>query len=947
MTLKQVSRAESAACHSRLAGVAEKMLSYHHSFPGGEWEPVLTALGELDPRHGLCNHALRRAAAAIAALVGAHDGHISLLTEDGWMAVAAGIGPSEALEGQLVVYSFESPTHAVEEPLLPAEDSAANALAPYSLRGQVHEHIRNGDRVVGALVVDLDGGTQDGSAHQVARVALVAELLGLVLFPRRISDEIDTLIDDPQGNPHLDAMPWDTDLPAISVENVAEETLGQEPAARSTQAATAWRIQDGEELSSLPHLRTAQTTNSSEVLGRQTARLHRSLHHDTKLILTNSAADTTHEPAADYGLLAGRLNRWLQRPPGAVRGDARAVVAFGVQGEPDAAERLDPLRIARSIDVHRRAGDAVIGLVEDRVLVGMAGVDLASIRKGVSRVAAACSRDAGTSNCLRSFVVPVSPSAMSASELLRAAVDGLNRTHSASHQPGDRPDGGLDARHAASAKRLFDGWLTVDEALQVQTWNLDAQGLLQADEVMKPGTHLGSVLLGTSSEELAEIFSRARDARTKTRHRLGVSTALGTPLDLLLCIEPRLDSRLFDVGLIDLNTLHSSLTPTAADRRSATGADAMASLGPLIGGVAHDFNNHLTIILGYAEMLEMGLPEEHPLAADVAAVLRAGRSAAHLTRQLLAVGRKHVVAPVSLCVNEVVQELCSMLGRLLGDDITLSTDFSGGPMAVDLLPGHLDQVLINLVVNARDALPKGGDVCIRTSRQVEPAKDDTTPARAFACIQVQDNGQGMPEAVQKRIFEPFFSTKGPVQGTGLGLANIRAMVTQAGGSIAVESAPGEGTRFDILLPLVQDATSYRNAVKSPPHRPPQRPFRVLIVDDDGDVRSVAAESLRRIGYVVHTANGASAAESLCASGLELDVVVTDVVMPEVSGIELGERLRTLRPELLVLHLTGYTDDRTSAFGLDPSRHLVIAKPVTGQELANHIQKLVSEREGPC
>jgi PAS domain S-box-containing protein len=387
---------------------------------------------------------------------------------------------------------------------------------------------------------------------------------------------------------------------------------------------------------------------------------------------------------------------------------------------------------------------------------------------------------------------------------------------------------------------------------------------------------------------------------------------------------------------------------TAADAALPTDEPLLQSqkleaLGRLAGGVAHDFNNLLTVILGYADLLHHYGADEH--AREVAGeIQKAAERAAALTRQLLAFSRRQVLQPRVLDLNGLVRELDSMLRRLIGEDVQLTTAPHTGPLWVKADPGQLEQVLTNLVVNARDAMPKGGRLLVSTAEV--PASIDSRQRGpcGFALLTVTDSGCGMDEHILKRLFEPFFTTKEVGKGTGLGLAMVYGVVQQSGGRIEVESEPGRGSTFRVYLPLTP--------VESTPSRAPSPSAgssggkeTVLLVEDEEAVRRLACRALQAQGYQVLEAGDGVAALEVCQRNLRsIDLVVTDVVMPQLSGVDLVQRLRTVRPLLKVLYMSGYTDSTVVRHGLEESEADFLQKPFTPDVLTRMVRDLLDRAQ---
>ncbi len=368
-------------------------------------------------------------------------------------------------------------------------------------------------------------------------------------------------------------------------------------------------------------------------------------------------------------------------------------------------------------------------------------------------------------------------------------------------------------------------------------------------------------------------------------------------------------------------------------------AQRMESVGRLAGGVAHDFNNLLSVISSYAEMICEDLAPGQPFRADVDEIRAAAQRATDLTRQLLAFSRRQVLAPRVLDLNETVAGMEKLLARLLGADIVVTLHAARDLGHVRADPTQMEQIVMNLAINARDAMPHGGTLTIATANaEVDDARahPDLRPGPYVALI-VSDSGTGMDAATQGQIFEPFFTTKAEGKGTGLGLATVFGIVAQSGGHIAVTSAPGQGTTFTIHLPRVHDATT----APAPRVAPAATRGRatILLVEDQDQVRLLAATILRRQGYVVLDAANAGEALLVCEQHpAPIDLLVTDVVLPRLSGRQLAERLASLRPAMKVLYMSGSTDDTRLG---DPAVPF-LQKPLTPASLTTKVAAVLRD-----
>jgi PAS domain S-box-containing protein len=371
-------------------------------------------------------------------------------------------------------------------------------------------------------------------------------------------------------------------------------------------------------------------------------------------------------------------------------------------------------------------------------------------------------------------------------------------------------------------------------------------------------------------------------------------------------------------------------------------AQKMEAIGRLAGGIAHDFNNLLTVITGYADVSLSELPESHVVHEDVGEIRAAAQRAAGLTRQLLAFGRQQVLKPEVLDVNEVVSDAERMLRRIIGEDVELDVRLDPGVSRIVADSNQLTQVLMNLVVNARDAMPTGGTLTIETSN-VEANEQHARRVSglvpgAYVRIAVSDTGQGMSEEVQAQIFEPFFTTKELGKGTGLGLSTVYGIVQQSDGFIGVTSAPFQGTTFEVYFPRVSPVSPLGAQSAAATIRP-LLGETILLVEDDAAVRTVTRRILERAGYVVLEAASGLDAISLAEEVVrKVDLVLTDTIMPQMSGRELVERLRAVRPTLPVVFMSGHSRDAVVMHGVLATDSIFLEKPFTSAQLLQCIRE---------
>jgi CheY-like chemotaxis protein len=374
----------------------------------------------------------------------------------------------------------------------------------------------------------------------------------------------------------------------------------------------------------------------------------------------------------------------------------------------------------------------------------------------------------------------------------------------------------------------------------------------------------------------------------------------------------------------------------------------MEAIGRLAGGVAHDFNNILTVILGCCDTLQQNHHRDDGESVTLLnEIQQAVERGAEMTRQLLLFSRKQEMRSEALNLNKLISSVVKMLRRLIGDNIEIYTDLEPLLWNVKADPGQIEQVIMNLVINARDAMPKGGKLWIETQNLVlgeqTTGRHEGIPAGAWTTLAVRDEGCGMSEDVLAHVFEPFFTTKEMGKGTGLGLATVFGVVTQSGGHIRVASKPGVGTRFRIYLP--QDSETAIADKEAPQTKQPRfSAATILLVEDDSSVRKIAATTLRKAGYTVLEATHGGEALSLLARHTHaINLVVTDVIMPNTTGPKLAAELQLRRPDLKVLYMSGYTDNHLTPHDEQDIWGALLQKPFTPDELLSAVEDMLT----PC
>jgi len=497
---------------------------------------------------------------------------------------------------------------------------------------------------------------------------------------------------------------------------------------------------------------------------------------------------------------------------------------------------------------------------------------------------------------------------------------------------------------------------SVDAEGQYYSSNPDGTKFVGTQGIMRDVTHrkIALNLLKTTNEELEKKVKYRTEQLEKALDKLVFENSTRKQTEEKLReagieLEKKIDERSAEL-LNANNKLKKQITEKQEMHAQLLQIQKMNVVGTLSGGIAHDFNNMLTVINGHAEVGLLSIPKDQPAHRHMMSILKAGKRAENLTRQLLAFSRKEIFQPQVLSINSIIEDLDKMMRRLIGEDISINAKLNKNVPAIKGESGQLEQVLMNLIVNARDAINDNTEIASEKKITIETKKErvDLTKARKYlgllsgeyVTISVSDNGIGVPQEIHHKIFEPFFTTKKSGQGTGLGLATVYGIVKQNGAYIFVYSEKGQGATFKIYWPVSKEVKNEKD--KSHIERIVLSGDEiVLLVEDDYNVRTFASSALKELGYnVFEASNGKKAINLIKEEDLKPNLLITDIVMPEMNGKELVEKLKVLLPEMKIIYTSGYTDSYIAKQGiLNESVHF-IQKPFSLKQFAEKIREVL-------
>ena len=493
----------------------------------------------------------------------------------------------------------------------------------------------------------------------------------------------------------------------------------------------------------------------------------------------------------------------------------------------------------------------------------------------------------------------------------------------------------VDSSEDAILSKALDGTIT--------SWNKGAERIYgyAPDEVV--GKHISLLAPADRHDEITEILQKIAKGDGVEHHESVRLAKDGRHLNVSISVSPLRDA---SGAIVGASVIARDITAQKRAENQLRQAQKMEAIGRLAGGVAHDFNNILGIINACTEFLRDRIDPSSEPSVYVDNIKKASDRGTSLTRQLLAFSRASTIQPRILDLNERLREISKLLRPLLGDDVEILIVPRSGSAVVEADPGQLDQIVLNLAVNARDAMPRGGKFILETGVvkfDKALAEQNHVSAGKYVALAVSDTGTGMDEATVSRIFEPFFTTKEANKGTGLGLATVYGIVKQSAGHILVYSEPGQGTTFKIYLPSAEHKIGAGSAAEPEAVRPKPRKATVLLVEDDEIMRSLTRQALREHGYTVLEADDGKTALALTQSHQDsIDLLLTDVVMRHMSGPELVERLKTSYPSLKVVFMSGYTGELIAEREVLKRGITLLEKPFSRTDLLNTIHAVLGE-----
>ncbi len=496
-------------------------------------------------------------------------------------------------------------------------------------------------------------------------------------------------------------------------------------------------------------------------------------------------------------------------------------------------------------------------------------------------------------------------------------------------------------KYTAIIRTSSDAIIIKDLNSTVTSWNKAAEAIFgyPAEEMI--GKSITLLIPSHLQDEEGIILGRIRNGETINHYETIRQRKDGKLIQISLTVSPIMDSSGIIVGASKIARDITGIKNTEEQLRQS---QKMEAIGRLAGGIAHDFNNLLTSINGFTDMALAEVGKEGEVADYLAEVRKSGERAAALTQQLLAYSRKQILSPKLTNLNEVVTDMNRMLRRIIGEDITIRTTLHPNLGTVRVDPTQIQQIIVNLAINARDAMPGGGTLSLETANVFMDANFEAhhfeAPPGPFVMLSVRDTGTGMSPEVKARIFEPFFTTKAVGQGTGLGLSSVFGIVKQSGGGITFESELGTGTTFSVFFPLVDSKDKKGDSGLRSGGSPRPSKGTILLAEDEGAVRKFLAATLRRDGYnVLEAPDGALALET-GRHAEKLNVLLTDVVMPGMNGGKLAEELKSIHPGLKVLFVSGYTQDIISIGVLEDRDTAFIQKPFNREDILGKISQLI-------